>query len=99
MAALTTFKDDNKNMMLMQSSWAAKINPILANPTNNILILKDISLIAGATTINHLLGQKQQGWIILDIDGAATIYRSQPLNDKTLTLTSDAAVNVTLGVF
>lgn len=84
---------------LMQTKWAAQINPVLANPLNSISILKNIALINGVTPINHKLGQLQQGWIILDIDSAATIYRSQAFNDKTLTLTSNAACTVTLGVY
>jgi hypothetical protein len=56
-------------------------------------------LINGTTIINHGLGKMQQGWFIVDINGAATIYRSQPLNDKTLILNSSAAVIVSIGVF
>lgn len=56
-------------------------------------------MINGVTTINHKLGQVQQGWFIIDINGAATVYRSQPFNDKTLVLTSNAAVTVNIGVF
>jgi hypothetical protein len=84
---------------LMQTKWASILNPIIASPTNNISILKNIQLKNGANMINHLLGKLPQGWLILDIDGAATIYRSQPFNDLILTLTSNAAVTVTLGVF
>ncbi len=79
--------------------WATTLNPILVNPLNSIIILKNIALINGATIINHGLGRLMQGWIIIDVNGAATIYRSAPLNPSTLTLTSNAAVTVTLGVF
>ena len=48
---------------------------------------------------NHGLQQTMQGWMITDINAAATVYRSQPLNDKTLTLTSSAACTVDLVVF
>lgn len=84
---------------LMQTKWAAQLNPVISNPLNSISILKNISLVNGATSINHKLGQMQQGWMILDVDAAATIYRSQAFNDKTLTLTSNAACTVTLGVY
>lgn len=79
--------------------WASTLNPIIASPLSSITILKDKALINGITTINHGLGRLMQGWIILDINGAATIYRSASLNAKTLTLTSNAAVTVSLGVF
>lgn len=83
----------------MQSTWSGTLNPYLLNPLNNVFVIKNISLINGATIINHLLGQMQQGWFIVDINGSASIYRSQPFNDKTLTLTSNAAVTVNIGVF
>lgn len=84
---------------LMQTKWASILNPLIANPTNNISILKNVQLKSGANMINHLLGRLPQGWLVLDLDGPATIYRSQPFNDLILTLTSNAAVTVTLGVF
>lgn len=84
---------------LLQDRWASIINPFLANPLNNQSILKNVALKNGVTVINHLLGQVQQGWFITDINGAAQIYRSAPFNNLTLTLTSNAAVTVSLGVF
>lgn len=79
--------------------WAASINPLLTNPLNSAHILENIHLINGVTTINHALGHMMNGWFLVDIQGAASIFRSQPLNALTLTLTSNAAVNVSIGVF
>jgi hypothetical protein len=84
---------------LMQTKWASILNPIIASPLNNVSILKNIKLNNGATMINHLLGRNPQGWFIVDVDGPATIYRSQPFNDLILTLTSNAQVTVSIGVF
>lgn len=84
---------------LMQTRWASILNPFLRNPLNGMQIITGVSLGVGATAIDHLLGRMQQGWTILDVNGAATIYRSQPFNDKTLTLTSSAAVTVNIGVY
>lgn len=84
---------------MMQDRWAGVLNPVLANPLNDVSILKDVVLINGATVINHLLGKTQQGWFLTDVNGAATIYRSAPFNGSTLTLTSNAAVTVSLGVY
>jgi hypothetical protein len=89
----------NLTESLQQTRWKSILDPLLANPLNNISILEDVSLVTGANTINHLLGRMMQGWLILDINGAATIYRSEPMNDITLTLTSSANVTVNLGVF
>lgn len=84
---------------LANPKWAAELNPVLANPMTNMKIISDVVLINGSTAINHGLQQVQQGWIIVDQQGAASIYRSQPLNSLTLTLTSSAAVTVSIGVF
>jgi hypothetical protein len=84
---------------LMQTRWSSILNPILANPMNGVSILENVAIKNGVTVINHLLGRNQQGWFLTDIQGAATIYRSQPFNDKTLTLTSSAAVIANIGVF
>lgn len=83
----------------LQNTWATVIEPVLALPPNQGILLKNIHLINGVTVINHLLQRTQQGYMITDQDAAATIYRSQPLNNLTLTLTSNASVNVSLWVY
>lgn len=83
----------------MQTQWRSQLNPLLSNISNNKSILKGVVLISGTTIINHLLGQTMQGWSIVDQNASASIYRSQPFNDKTLTLVSSAAVTVNLEVF
>lgn len=97
--ALPVFKDDNQNLMLMQNRWSSELNPVLANPFTNPSILKGVNLVVGSNTINHGLGAKLQGWVISDITAASTIYRSAPLNDLTLTLTSSAACTADIVVF
>ena len=79
--------------------WAASLNPILSNPINNSVIIKNVVLQVGSNTINHGLGHAITGWQIIDINGVATIYRSAPMNNLTLTLTSSANVTVSLEVF
>lgn len=84
---------------LLETQWASQLNPLLANPMNAVSILSSILLAVGINVINHKLGRKPQGWFLTDINGAAVIYRSSAFNDLTLTLTSDAAVTVNIGVF
>lgn len=83
----------------MQNVWASQLNPTLSNPINRCSILKDVILISGLNVINHKLGAKQSGWFLTDLNGSANIYRSAPFNDLTLSLTSDANVTVSIGVF
>ena len=86
-------------MDLMQTRWKSLLDPILENPINSISIIDNVALVIGNNVINHRLGRKQQGWLILDIDAASTIYRSGDFNDKTLTLNASAAATIKLGVF
>lgn len=81
------------------TKWKSILDPVIAAPMVGVNILTGIQLKNGVTVINHLLGAMQQGWFLADINGAATVYRSAPFNDKTLTLTSSAAVTVNIGVF
>lgn len=83
----------------MLNKWSSTINPVLANPLTNPRILAQVSLINGVTVINHGLQQMQQGWFITDINAAASVYRSQPFNSTTLTLTSNAACVINLVVY
>ncbi len=83
----------------MNPLLASSLNPLLANPTNSISIISNVRLIAGTNIVNHLLGHMMNGWFLVDIQGIATIYRSAPMNNLTLTLTASAPVTVSLGVF
>ncbi len=97
--SLPYFLTDDRQLSLLQTSWQKELNPLLANPLSQGLLIRAIPLANGVTVVNHFLGRRMQGWLVSDVDGAATIYRSAPFNDLTLTLTSNAAVNVNLYVF
>lgn len=84
------------------NKWAALINPVLSNPLINGLMLKNVALINGTTIVNHKLGRKLQGYFVVLKDAQAQIYDNQADNQMpqlTLSLTSDAAVTVSLWVF
>lgn len=89
----------SRDFAMMQTQWKSALDPVLSRPSNSGNILPNVALANGVTVVNHLLGRMLQGWAIVDINGAAAIYRSAPLNDKTLTLTSNAAVTVSIEVF
>lgn len=102
MSALTKFQTAVKELMLLQTDWVSKLNPLLARPTNNSSLLNDISLITGANTVNHLLGKKLQGWSIVRRNGPATIYDTQASNpspELTLVLVASAPTLVSIEVF
>lgn len=97
--SLPIFKNDDQPFQLMQSSWSSQLNPVLSNPMTNMLILSNLKLVTGTNTINHLLNQTQQGWVITDLQGAVTPYRNAPFNSKTLSLYASAPVTCSIGVF
>lgn len=84
---------------LASDRWATYLDPVIQFAPNQGLLRKNVPLASGVNVINTLLGKQQQGWILIDQDGPATIYRSQPFNSLTLTLTSSAACNISLWVF
>lgn len=97
--ALPIQQTSDQGMMLMQKTWASQLNPMLANALTAGSLIPNVVLTDGSTTFNHYLGRQMQGWIIVDQNAAASIWRSAPLNGTTLTLTSSAAVTVSLWVF
>ncbi len=83
----------------MQVKWASQLDPVLRNLLIQGVLVTEVDLKAGNTVINHRLGRKQIGYIITDQDAQAQIFRSQPLNNLTLTLTSDADCTVSIWCF
>lgn len=86
----------------LQPKWASILNPIIKNPSNNANILQNINLVVGTNTINHLLGQKLQGWRISRQRALASIYDQQDNNQTpqlTLVLVADNPVTIDLEVF
>jgi hypothetical protein len=99
---LPIFKDDSKNLMLLQNVWSSLINPFLNAAELNTVLLKNIALTSGSNSVNHRLGRKLQGWYIVRQRASASVYDEQDNNqnpDLTLTLVSSANVTVDLVVF
>lgn len=97
--ALPIQHTDNQDMILMQQKWASQLNPLLASLFIQGALLTNVNLINGVTIINHYLGKQMSGWLIVDQNASANVFRSAPLNSQTLTLTSNAATTVSLWVF
>lgn len=86
---LTQFQGGGTSLQLLQNSWATQLNPVLANPLVNGILLKNVQIVGGNNSINHKLGRKPQGWIICGIDQACFILNSNAQNsmpDKILIL-------------
>jgi hypothetical protein len=93
----------NLPLNLMQTQWKSQIDPALSNPFLAGRLLTGVVLSNGTPTIiNHGLGQKLQGWLIVGISAAATVYDNQSTNPSpqlTLSLTSNAVATANLWVF
>lgn len=86
------------NLEKIQSNTRAATQQSRSNPINSGTILSSVSLSVGDNDIAHKLTQKLQGWFIVDIDAASTIYKKSS-NDKTITLNSSVACVISLFVF
>lgn len=97
--AVNLFNSSDQTLMLMQKQWMSQLNPLLLVSITQGSLLTGINLISGSNTFNHYLGKQMTGWFIVDQDSEASIFRSNPLNSQTLTLTSDAIVTISLWIF
>lgn len=100
--ALPIYKSNDQSFTLLQTAWSTQLNPVLALPQSSGVILQNVSLKAGDNTIDHRLGRNLQGWQLIRVRAAATIYDKQDANQlkaRTLVLNSSAPVVVDLFVF
>lgn len=80
--------------------WAATLNPVVSNPILQGNMLKNIVLTANIPkAINHLLQRMPLGWMMIDINADAVIWRTQPLNENTITLEANADATISIWVF
>jgi len=90
------------SLEMLQTAWAQQLNPIIANPTVNNSILKNVALTAGVNVINHKLGRNLQGWNPTRVRAAVTLYDQQDSNQTpqlTLILVASADAVIDLVVF
>jgi hypothetical protein len=102
MSLLPIYTSDSKVLTLLQNAWAAILNPWLRNPHSQSISLNSLQLAIGQNRINHLLGRKLQGWVIIRQRGPASLYDTQDSNpnpELTLSLVASAAVSVDLEVW
>lgn len=99
--SLPIFSSDTKDLVMLQTRWASQINPLLSNPIGQAYILKEVPLVIGNNTINHLQGRALNGYIVVGMHGAfAEIYDIPSTMPKlTLILNASAATTISLMVF
>jgi hypothetical protein len=87
---------------LANPRWASTLNPLLANPIVNGVLIPNVLVKSGANTINHTLGRKLQGYFVILNNAAVTFYDNQANNQKpelNLILISSGSAVITLYVF
>lgn len=87
---------------LANPKWAASLNPILANPMNTGRLIQNIVVLTGDNVINHGLGQKLQGYIVVMNNSNVTFYDRQSDNQRpelTLILVASGDSSISLYVF
>lgn len=84
----------------MQTQWGQQLNPIVANPILQGVLITAIVLDPGKpkdipTTLNRM----QQGWFIVDILSDTNVWRTEPFTTNTLTLQATNETTISIWVF
>lgn len=86
----------------IQENVISATTPILNNPITNGVVLASVALKSGLNTVNHLLGRKLVGWIVIRQRAQAQVWDTQDSNltpNLNLLLNASTAVTVDLYCF
>lgn len=88
----------------VQDNIEATLQPLLMNPIlDGGILLSRVALGATTVAVPHKLNRALRGWVVVDRDADARVWRDastvNPTPTSTLPLKASAAVNVTLYVF
>ena len=95
MASIPLFNSDNQTFQLFQTRLKSLLDPVISNRLSQGVLVSNVSLTVGTNVLNHKLGRLQQGWILVDSNLPAVIWRSAAFTTTTLTLTSSATAAIT----
>jgi hypothetical protein len=85
---------------LMITKWASILNPIISIPFLSGRQINNIILTANTPfSINHGLQRLPQGWFVVDNQMNCTVWRTQPFNQSTLFLESNANTIISIWVY
>ena len=88
----------DRSVSNFQDNVANSFGPLLKLPIVDGILLTGIVLATGSNQFAHNLARQPIGWMVADLNAAATIYRTA-WTDKTLSLTASAPVTLNLWVF
>jgi hypothetical protein len=91
-----------QTLPLLSTKWKSQLDPVLANTLVSGQLLTGINVVNGSNTINHGLGRKLQGYLVVMNSATSTFYdnqKSNPSPQLTLLLVASANTTVSLWVF
>lgn len=65
MINFTTFQTDNKDVNRLQNNCQSTFAYLLTNPFNKIVLLENVVINTTATAIEHKLGYKPKGYLVI----------------------------------
>lgn len=95
-------QSDDRVVNQIQDNLQDVLNDLVKTQILNNLIIKNVELASGTNTVNHKLGRKPQGYIIIRKDSNVSIWDNQTTNttiERTLELQSSGTCNVDILVF
>jgi hypothetical protein len=87
----------HEDTQALQDSVSQTLDPILRIPVIDGVQVS-YSLVSGSNRISHPLQRIPQGWIIVDRNSAATVYRTA-WDSRTISLTASGAINISVWVY
>ena len=100
---LRTFNTTNSDTDRLYQNVSQFANQFTTRPFLDGLLLKDLTLTAGSNNpVNHKLGRKLQGWVIVNKTAETDVWAPTSLQtrpDKTLVLSCTANVTISLYLF
>lgn len=81
----------------LQTNIEQAVGEVIRSPLLDGALI-DATLASGANTVLHKLDREIVGWIVVDRNSAATIYKTSS-NSTDLVLTASAACTVKLWIF
>lgn len=91
-------KTSTNDVMQLQNQVEQVLNPITKKEILDGVLLKDIIVTTAGIDVEHALLRQPLGWILVDNQADATVYRTF-WSDRILTLSSSATTTISIWVF
>jgi len=92
----------DRDLDSVQTNVAQSLTPLLKSAIVDGALVTDILLASGVNRVSHSLGRIPLGWIIVDRDTAATVFKSVAPNitdSSTISFTASAPITISVWFF